>query len=380
MKKSKSCDILPPILIGAAALLLRIWNTISVGTDFYANFLSDASTYRLWASRLAAGGTYGEPVFQMGPLYPYFLAFNQRLGIDFYAVLFLQAIMGALVAVMIYRIARSIYGRVAGIISGALAAIYAPFIFYDGLLLSESIQVFLVALALYFLLIEVRKLGVMRFLLSGFLIGLAALGRATILFFPIGLFAFWIYGQYRGKPSARSNQWPKIGLIAAGLAIGIMPATLHNMAQGDFVLISSNTGINFFIGNSAASDGTYNEPPGLDLFTDFTGRKAAEKESGHALKSSEVSSFWTGKTLSDISSRPGGFIFGLAKRSGSISGTTISRRRNRFISNAFSRSPSNFRWPVSGCFWSWVQSATFSPRRMVGDRFWRYCSSRIFSA
>jgi len=150
-------DYLNPIIIGALAFILRLWNTIAQGNDFYANFLSDASTYRVWASKLAAGGSYGEPVFQMGPLYPYFLAQNLKLGISNYATLFIQAIFGALVAVMVYYIAKNMFDRKAALISGLIATIYAPFIFYDGLLLSESIQIFLLTVALFILISNFKK-------------------------------------------------------------------------------------------------------------------------------------------------------------------------------------------------------------------------------
>jgi tetratricopeptide (TPR) repeat protein len=314
MKKTALKLDLYPILIGLLAFALRLWNTYSVGNDFYASFLSDASTYRVWASKLATGVSYGEPIFQMGPLYPYFLALQLKLGLGFFSILILQGLMGALVTVLVYYMAKMIFGRAAGIISGLLTAIYAPFIFYDGLILSESIQIFLLVLGLLFLLLQFKKPGRFNFLISGIFIGLTALGRATILFFPMALGIYWLVGYYIERSKGKIRPWPKMLLLFAGVIIGILPATLHNMSYGDLTPISSNTGINFYIGNNINSPGAYEEPPGLNLSTDFTGRRVAEKEAGRPLKSSQVSSFWMSKTMSDIKHAPGHFISGLFKK------------------------------------------------------------------
>jgi len=298
-----------PIVVGAIAFIVRLINVISIGRDFYANALSDASTYQVWAAKIAQGITYGEPVFQMGPLYPYFLALNLKMGLSFYFVLFLQGVLGALTVVFIYRTARNVYGDRAALISGLLAAFYAPFIFYDGLLLSESLQILLVSAAL--MLLSKRKSGFWGILVAGILIGLAALGRATSLFFAAALCLYWgILLLWHARKRTSLIYLSKIAALAVGVIMGVMPATLHNLAHGDFVLISSNTGINFYIGNNLNANGTYEEPKGLDLFRDFQGREIAEKRSRHPLKSSEVSEFWMKEALREMKGQRflGGFL------------------------------------------------------------------------
>jgi tetratricopeptide (TPR) repeat protein len=303
------------ILIFALALTVRIWNVVAIGDDFYANALSDASTYQVWAGKIVNGMTYGEAVFQMGPLYPYFLAMVSVLGLKFQMALYIQAILGAVVAVLVYSIARNIFEERAAIISGMVTALYAPFIFYDGLLLSESIQIVIVISALYLLSMRARKFSLIIAGAAGVLIGLAALGRATILIFAAALVVYWAidFIQKRAGKERRANL-KRMLAFTAGVLLGILPATWHNMAQGDLVLISSNTGINFYIGNNAISNGTYEEPKGLDLFSDFSGRQIAEKRLGRPLKSSEVSSFWIEEALGDIGRNPWRFAGGLVKK------------------------------------------------------------------
>lgn len=315
MKRTEKRNIIFFLALGLFALILRLWNVISIGDDFYANFLSDASTFRLWASQIVSGIPRTETVFPMGPLYPYFLAFNLKLGFSFYSVLFLQAILGSVVAVMVGILTGRIFGRTAGYISGIMTACYAPFIFYDGLLLSESIQIFLLTLALFLIVPSDKKSPPkMNLFLGGLFIGLTALGRGTILIFPLLVSLYWLM-RYLFRPDAKVKRYPLYGvLLLGGTVIGIIPATVHNLSHGDFVPVSSNFGINFYIGNNVNSSGTYEEPAGINLSADFTGRGIAEKESGHPLKSSEVSAFWSARTQDYIRSDPGSFVAGLLRK------------------------------------------------------------------
>lgn len=315
MKKAEEKNLIFLLALGVFALSLRLWNVVSIGDDFYANFLSDASTFRLWASQIVSGISPAESVFPMGPLYPYFLAFNLKLGLSFYSVLFVQAILGSLVAVILAIIAGRIFGRTAGYISGIMTACYAPFVFYDGLLLSESLQIFLLTAAIYFLVPSREKSIRKRYLLlGGFFIGITALGRGTILFFPLLVALYWL-GRYYIRKEKKFRSYPVSAvMLILGVLAGILPATIHNLSHGDFVPISSNFGINFFIGNNANSSGAYEEPPGINLSSDFTGRRIAEIESGRTLKSSEVSAFWSAKTWDYIKGDPGSFVGGMLNK------------------------------------------------------------------
>jgi 4-amino-4-deoxy-L-arabinose transferase-like glycosyltransferase len=303
-----------PYFLFLLAFFLRLWNVLSTGEDFYANFLSDASTFKIWATRLAAGESYGEPVFPMGPLYPYFLAGCLGLGFSFSSVLVVQAVLGALTVVLVYTVAKRIAGSLPALLSGLLAAFYGPFIFYDGLLLSESLQVFLLAASLFFLTADGKKHETLAVFAAGLLTGTASLGRGTTVFFPLMLGAFWIVRSKRQRKQNSARDLTKTLVLLSGLLLGVLPATLHNISKGDTVLISSNLGINFFVGNRPGTDGTYEEPPGLDLSLDFTGRKIAEKLTGRRLTSSEVSSFWMGEAMKNMRDDPAAFLGGLARK------------------------------------------------------------------
>ncbi len=308
MKKPDTHNYLYPAAIFGLAFILRLWNLLATGTDFYANVLSDASTYRFWSSQIVAHIPYGDPVFMMGPLYPYWMALNLTLGISLYGILIIQIILSSLTCVLIYQIAKKLFDNRAALISGIITALAAPFIFYSGLFLSETIQILLLAIALWLLINDYAKFPRLRILLAGILIGLATLAQGSILMYAFLLAVFWLIRYWRNRKLSAIKYLQNAILIIAGAIIGILPATIHNLAAGDFVLVSSNLGINFYVGNNAKSSGTYDAPPGLNLTSDFTGRRVAERQLRRQLRGSEVSSYWTSRALDDIKAAPLAFI------------------------------------------------------------------------
>ena len=76
------------------------------------------------------------------------------------------------------------------------------------------------------------------------------------------------------------------------------------MVRNDFVLISSNGGINFYLGNNKNAIGIYKTPEDFDFFNDLSGKKYAERTSGKTFTPSEASSFWLQKSLEYIEKNP----------------------------------------------------------------------------
>jgi tetratricopeptide (TPR) repeat protein len=75
----------------------------------------------------------------------------------------------------------------------------------------------------------------------------------------------------------------------------------------DFVLVSSNAGVNLFIGNNEQAVGVFHLPPesGLSNY-DLHGSSVeiAERETGERLKTSQVSKFWAKKTSTFVLENP----------------------------------------------------------------------------
>ena len=105
--------------------------------------------------------------------------------------------------------------------------------------------------------------------------------------------------------------------LIAGIALPIVPVTLHNIAAGEPVLISWQGGTNFYIGNNPESDGMTAIAPGTDGtwwggYHDMI--RIAEENEGRTLARREVSAHWFRKSLSFLSEDPGGAARLFAKK------------------------------------------------------------------
>ena len=146
-----------------------------------------------------------------------------------------------------------------------------------------------------------------RFLGIGCATGLFAITRPNILLFvPLLLaWAVWFFHERGGyRPAA-----VRLSLILAGLGLVILPVTLRNwLVGGDPVLIASQGGVNFYIGNNPLSDGVTAVVPGTRY--DWWGgyddtHLIAQMELGRKLKEGEISDYWYKKSFRWILSEPG---------------------------------------------------------------------------
>jgi 4-amino-4-deoxy-L-arabinose transferase-like glycosyltransferase len=298
------------LLICFFGFVLRLLFLIQIqDIPFFQDLYSDSKIYNQWAEEIVnEGKLYGERVFFMSPIYPYVLAVIKVFFDDaVFAIRLIQILIGTINVIIMFLIGRNLFTSTVGYITALLSAVYIVFIFYTSTILSETLQLFVVSLLILMLSKNPKNLNSKKWFIIGVLIGLAALFRANILIFYIPTI-IWILFYYR-----KNNKWIFIRKIIVfftlGLVLPIFPATLNNyLASGDFVLISSNGGINFYIGNNKDAIGIYQPPKDFDIFTDLSGERYAEKISGNNLSQSESSSFWYKKGFYYIFNDPLGFF------------------------------------------------------------------------
>jgi len=299
-------------IVGLAAALRLAYTLSSRTSPFFDHLDLDTKFYDSWARRIAAGDWVGHDVFFMGPLYPYFLGLVYKIfGPSLLAAKLVQSLVGALSAGVVYLLGREVFGAAVGVVAGLLAALYIPFIFTDTLILFPVLATLLNALMLYFLYRGLVRKTRGDFLLAGIFGGLSATGNASILAFaPLALGFIMVYGKSPLGERAR-----RALTLAAGIAVVVLPITIRNFAVGqDFVPLTSNAGINFFIGNSAKATGAYVKPDGLDIYTDPEGTALAERAAGRPLKPSQVSAWWSARAVDFIKTHPGAFIHNMVRK------------------------------------------------------------------
>jgi len=121
------------------------------------------------------------------------------------------------------------------------------------------------------------------------------------------MFGYMLLGLQKRKERLLSS----IGALLIAFALPILTVTLRNIVVGgDFVLIASQGGINFYIGNNPQSDGMTSSVPeaGGIVWENRHVEFIAERELGHPATPSEVSAFWYGKAWEFIRHDPIAFL------------------------------------------------------------------------
>ena len=250
-------------LLWLAALGVRLlYIEQSQTSPFFDYPLVDAKTYTDAAERMGVQGHWdgGDAPFWQPPLYPYFLGFLYALFTPgYYLPRLVQAAISACNCVLLYLLGCRLFSHCLGLAAAIAAALYGPLVFFTGEFLPPPLALFFDLLLL--LTLPWAMAGrPRRLLVPGFCLGLAALAVANILLFlPAAL--LWVIVVRRALP------WPQRLLNALPLLLGaslvIAPVTLRNYLIGDdLVLISSNGGINFYLGNNANYEETIRIPPG----------------------------------------------------------------------------------------------------------------------
>ena len=248
--------LVPGAAIFLVALVIRLIHVWQIrDAPFFSVLMGDARGYDDWARRIAGGEWIGHDVFYQAPLYPYFLGvLYATLGHSLMAVRICQALVGSSACVVLGLAGRRLFSGRVGLLAGLGLALYAPAIFFDGLIQKSVLDVFFVCLALWIVsgLVN-RPENWSRWLGLGLAMGALSLTRENAL---VLIAVIFVWGVVRLWPGRRIVA--PIGAFALGLAIVLAPVAIRNYAVGGgFYLTTSQFGPNFYIGNNPAADGTY---------------------------------------------------------------------------------------------------------------------------
>lgn len=298
------------VLVLLVALGLRggyLWGQAR-NNPMFARPVMDAGFHHEWAQRIAAGEGLEERPYFRAPLYYYLLAGIYKLfGPHVLAGRIAGCILGALSCYLLAWLGVALAGFRAGLLAGLIAAFYWPFIYFDAELLTVGLEVFLNVALLIVLLRAARRDSRPLFLAAGIIWGLSAITRPNVLAFAVGIFA-WLWIAYRpGRRLYRAAQ--AAALTCIGAALIVLPVTIRNyVVGGELVLIATNGGVNFYIGNNPEADGFSAIVPGTRRsweggFEDT--HRIAEQEMGRPLGEKEVSDYWYARAFEWIGAQPG---------------------------------------------------------------------------
>lgn len=263
MKIKKELKILITVL--ATGFILRL-----IWIFFFSpqELVSDSLHYhRLAESVLSGKGYFFRNFYAFRPPgYSFFLAGVYSIfGVSTLAVKIVQAILGIATAFIIYLLTKKLSNSRTALIAMSFFAFYPQFIRYPGGIISETLFLFLFILCVYFFYKYIDTSSHKEGIVAGILLGLSALTREAALYFVVFII-IWMF-LYRGKGNAR-NILKKSLLIFTCVILTIIPWTIRNyLVYPKFVLISTNSGTNFYHGNNPLATGGFDDhlmlPPGL---------------------------------------------------------------------------------------------------------------------
>lgn len=338
----------------AAAIVTHLiqWLLVRANDPFYAQTVKgfDMHTYWAWAEKIVAGDwlsaeyTYKQP-FYYGPLYPYYLAVVFKVfGQSHTVVHALQALWGLFPPMLLYGVARRLFGKGPALATGLLAAFCAPILFYEQLLLMEGLLI-LIHAGILLTLVRGQSGGRGAWAwaaAAGILSAIACWGRGNFLLAIPLLAATWCVAplilQWNPTPKtepatgaegdgdgedARTPQdspvrkspvtsfgsrrwrWTRGAVCAVAYLIGALaflaiPLVRNLKVSHKPVLTTSNGPILFYIGNAHDATGIFAYPPSYD-----------------ALVKKHPSQFdvpWKNELVRDMTANPGAFIRLLFKK------------------------------------------------------------------
>ena len=317
-----------------AALALRLIHILaSRQSPWFDHPIIDALTYHQAAVSIATGHGHPDRVFWQPPGYSYFLALLYGIvgSPNLLLPRIVQALFGAASSVLTAWIGAKHFGARAGLVAGYIVAFYGMLIYFDGELLAASLTI---ALQLAAVALAVRAPDAERpdrvWLAAGLVAGLASLVTATSLVISGAIAAV-----------ARRRFW----LVLVGAAVAIAPATIRNVTHGgEFVPISSNAGINLYIGNNPEYDRTVGIRPDR-VWLEFTKEPFA-----HGVTTqSGASRYWTSRVIRWVTHDPLAFAaLQVKKLHLFLGGDEIYRNQAIYPARRYSPVLSALLWKIPG--------------------------------
>ena len=309
-----------------SSLLPLVLLTIIVRVVYWLQALSEAwfiapgmdpEYYVNWAHDILTGRGSSYLPFPRAPLYPYLLAAMQALfGKGWLLPRLLN--LGADIAstVLVFYAGRRVGGlKVAGC-AAFLYAVAGAAIYFSGETLMTSLAAASTIGLVYTLMMFLQKPSITRAFLSGVLLAVLSLLRPNALvLLPLTIIVILV-GVHRLRPGFKSLLLTSSSHLCA-LILLLAPVLIFNFqTSGTIIPVSTQGGVNFYIGNAHNASGWSSELPGVGAaWSNADAVRIAEQDAGRSLAPIEVSKQLWRMGWREIKNDPYGWLGLILKKS-----------------------------------------------------------------
>lgn len=226
--------------------------------------VSDAGAYVRVADNIINGQGFtdnGSVTAYRLPGYPAFLAGVFSIAHSITLVQILQVLIDVCSCLFLFRIGSQLFSTKAGLIAALIWAVLPSAIVHTGFMLTETLFTSLFLGSLVLLLYKNNQTEFsfdrVRLLAIGVLWGVCSLIKPNIMLAPISIILLCFTKERWITAKALSY----IGVVIAGMTLILAPWMVRNYMNFGKATLSTNGGVNFWIGNNPLATGTYNYPP-----------------------------------------------------------------------------------------------------------------------
>jgi tetratricopeptide (TPR) repeat protein len=258
----------------------------------------DSKEFDAFAQHISEGNLFHKDAIYLSPFYPFFLAaIYSVFGHSHVAVIWIQGFLDIVNCLLIFYVSSRTFNRPVGIIASVLYSFYGLTIFYTGILLEPTANLFFLLLFLSAMVYGEKRENMMVFLAAGIALAIVFSARPNIILFFILLPAWFFFRLKRRLGIAGAAKGCLLFCTGFLLVLSGMAYRSHAVS-GKFTPFSVQGGFNFYIGNNPEGNGIFISPHGIATTAVTQIRESiryAEKETGRALTPHEASGYWQRK-------------------------------------------------------------------------------------
>lgn len=291
-------------LFGLGLRLAVVWLATHRSPDSLAQLSTGELNYEAWATLLAQGDFLKWP--GRAPLYPFFvgliyLVSDHSLTWVFYG----QTLIGIFAIPLTYQLSQYFVGKKLSLFAAALIAIH-PILIYQITRLSDvTVYTTLLLLVLLSLMWALERPSILRFLVTGLVLGGATLTRPLTLFFPV-LILILLPGSLKFRRKAGL-----LGVCAAAMMVVIGPwSTYNDLVHKSFFPVTGS-GAALWQGSPEFYNLVTDQVPATDIWNRYLN---PENNGGHNPATSTSDEYFNERALESIKNEPGAYaIYSLLK-------------------------------------------------------------------